>query len=343
MRRVLPTRARRLLLILLLPGLAACGGARGEVWRFAIEETPGSVQDAFAQRFRELVDEETGGEVRVVVYPYGALGTSDHITEQLHMGTLELAMASPGHLGKLIPEVQALLLHFAMSEDEKVNAEALRDPAVRAFLDRLFAEKGLAFLTAFGEGWMVWTTQRPVHTPADLEGVRFRVMTSPLLVAAYRAYGAVPTPLPYAEVYGALQLGMIEAQVNPVFAIQEMGFHEVTDHLVFPRHAEFTTTLAANPGWLDGLDAPRRALVERTVDRLQDEIVEIQRRFNQERLARIQEQRPGVQVIELDDDEREAFRQRAASVRERYVALAGPRGAELLDVLDEAIARAARP
>ena len=81
------------------------------VWRFAIEETSGSVQDAYAQRFKELVEEKSGGKVIVKVYPYGTLGTSDQLSELLYNGSLQFAMASPGHIGKMIPEVQVLLLH----------------------------------------------------------------------------------------------------------------------------------------------------------------------------------------------------------------------------------------
>lgn len=324
--------------------LGSCGAREegGEVWRFAIEETRGSVHDAYARRFAEIIDERTGGEVRVVVYPYGTLGTSSHVTEQLNMGTLQLAMTSPGHLGKLIPEVQAFLLHFVFSEDPAINARALGDPSVREFLDRLYAEKGLAFMTAFSEGWMVWTTQEPVRAPADLAGVRFRVMTSPLLVAAFDAYGAQPTPLPYSEVYSALQLGMVEAQANPIFAIEEMSFYEVTEQLIFPRHAEYYTTLAANPEWLASLSPERRRLVQNTVDQMQVEIVEIVERYNRERLDTIRREKPEMGIVELSLAERELFRARAVEVREQYLEMAGPRGAELLDTIEGALDRARR-
>lgn len=337
--RTVPTILATLLVALTL---SACGnaGSQVETWRFAIEETPGSVQDAYAQRFKQLVEERTQGQVRVIVYPYGALGTSDHITEQLHNGTLQLAMSSPGHLGKLMPEVQVFLLHFVLSDDVQVNAEALRDPDLRTFLNQLYAEKGLAFLTAFGEGWQVWTTQREVRRPADFQGMRFRVMTSPLLVASYAAYGASPTPLPYSQVYSALQLHMIDGQVNPVFAIEEMSFYEVTRWMTFPRHAEFVTTVAANPKFLAGLSAQRRAMVEAIVDQLQAEIFRVQTRHNQEALNHIQDHRPEMHIVRLTEAERARFRQRAQEVQRQYVRMAGPRGQQLLDLLAKAVKRA---
>jgi TRAP-type C4-dicarboxylate transport system substrate-binding protein len=339
------TLARALAALLLAALLASCDGPRTglevETWRFAIEETSGSVQDAYAQRFKQLVEERTDGQVRVVVYPYGALGTSDNILEQVHNGTVELSMSSPGHLGKLIPEVQVFLLHFTLDSNEEVNRCVLADPALRDALDTLYREKGLRFMSAFPEGDMVWTTQRPVRTPDDFAGMKFRVMTSPLLIAAYSAYGANPTPLPYGEVYSGLQLHMIDGQVNPIFAIEEMSFYEVTEWLIFPGHARFVTTVAASPEFLQELPAKRRAMVEAIIDELHGEIFEVQRRFNRERLDRILEHKPEMNILELDDVQREAFRRAAEPVRQIYLRLAGERGRELLELLESTRERCA--
>lgn len=328
------------LVAVVLMGLVGCSGpSRGEVWRVAIEELPGSVQHEWATRFEERIEAET--DVDVVVYPYGALGTSDHTTELLHNGSLQVAMASPGHLGKLIPEVQAFLLHFALTEDEAANNRALSDPELVGLLDELYAPKGFQLLSIYSEGWMVWTLDRPVRAPEDFAGLKMRVMTSPLLLSAYEAYGASPTPMPYAEVYSGLQLSMIDGQVNPIFAIEEMSFYEVTDVMVFPNHAPFVTTAAANREFYQGLSEERRTLVDRVVADLQEEILGVQVEFNDERLERILDKRPEIEVIELSDAERARFRARAEPVREAYLESA-PRGVEVLDALDEAVRRARR-
>ena len=326
-----------LLLFVLACEQAPPTGREVELWRFAIEETPGSVQDAYAQRFKALVEERTQGRVHVIVYPYGTLGTSDHILEQLHNGTVQLATASPGHLGKLIPEVQAFLLHFVLSEDEERNERALASAPVRDMMQQLYAEKGLRFVSLFSEGWMAWTTREAVHTPEDFEGMKFRVMTSPLLIAAYSAYGASPTPLPYSQVYSGLQLRMIDGQVNPVFAIQEMSFYEVTNYLTFPRHAAFVTTVAATPRFYASMSPERQRMFDDIIEQLREEIVQVQRRFNRERLDIIRERKPDLHIVELSAEERQRFAERARPVRETYVQLAGERGARLLRVLDDAM------
>lgn len=321
--------------LIALVGLAGCASTRQgpETWRFAIEETRGSVQDAYARRFKELIEEKSGGQIRVKIYPYGALGTSDQTTELLYNGTLQFAMASPGHLGKLIPEVQVLLLHYLFAADQAVNREVLEDPELKRAFDELYAEKGFQLLSIYSEGWQVWTTNEPIHQPSDFEGVKFRVMTSPLLLAAYQAYGASSTPLPYGEVYSALQLKMIDGQVNPIFAIQEMSFYEVCDYLIFARQAQFFTTAVANRKFYQELSPERRGMVDEVIAQLHGEIFDLQKRYNQERLEQIKEARPGIQVVRLTPEERARFVEASLPVRQRYVELAGPRGQKLLDLV----------
>lgn len=326
---------------MLLVALLFCGCAaekKGTVWRFAIEENRGSVQDAYAQRFKALIEEKSSGKVRVKVYPYGTLGNSDQISELLYEGSVQFAMASPGHLGKMIPEVQVLLLHFVFSEDDEINQKVLnRNPVIRSIFDELYARKGYKLLSVYGEGWQVWTTNKAVRKPEDFEGVKFRVMTSPLLMAAYEAYGASATPLPYAEVYSALQLRMIDGQVNPVFAIQEMSFYEVCDYLIFPGHARFYTTSITNRAFYKSLTAEEKGWVDESIAELDDYILEKKREFNEARLDLIKENKPKIKIIRLNDEEQELFREASMVARDKYLELSGERGKLLLDEILAAI------
>jgi tripartite ATP-independent transporter DctP family solute receptor len=324
-------------------GTTACGPGTGsvdEVWRFAIEEIEGSVQHAYATRFESLVEERTNGAVSVEVYPYGSLGTSAQLTEQVQSGALQLAFASPGHLGSVIPEAQIFSLHFLLSDDEEVNRAVLGgDGEFRRLLEEAYREHRLELLAIVPEGWMVWTANKPLRTPEDFAGLKMRTMVSPLLVEAYAAYGAKPTPMPYAEVYGGLQLGMIDAQVNPVFAIEEMSFHEVQDCLTFAHHAPFIATLVGSPAFVRGLGEQRRALLDAVLAELDGYIFETQQRFNAERLEKILAE-GGTEVVTLDESEREAFRELGLPVRETYVEMAGSRGRAILDSLLVSVAKA---
>ncbi len=306
-------------------------------WRFALEEPVGSVQHAYALKFKELIEKKTDGRITVQIYPYGTLGTSDQITEQLPMEAVQFAMASPGHVGKIIPEVQVFLLHFLLSDNAEVNRQVLQDPRIIDAIDELYAEKGMQLLSIYAEGWQVWTTQKPIRRPSDFSGVKMRIMTSPLLMAAYDAYGANPTPLPYSEVYSALQLKMVDAQVNPIFAVEEMSFYEVTDWMIFPNHAQFVTTAVASRPFFQELPAEEKKLVRETIAELNDYIFEVQREFNSERMELILHQRPDLSLLTLNDEQRERFRQASLPVRNQFDQMAGPRGAALRELLQSIV------
>lgn len=243
-----------------------------DVWRFAIEESVGSVQYQYALEFEKQIEQQTDHQVDVVIYPYGTLGTSTQITEQLNLGIVQLAMASPGSLGKFIPELQVFLLHFVLPTRERDIDNLLKDPELLASLDPLYQAKGLKLLAMYSEGPMAWTLNQEVRSPDDFRGVKMRVMTSPILLAAYGAYGASPTPMPYAEVYSGLQLKMIDGQVNPLFAIERQKFHEVTSWLVLPGHTSFVTSAAANLDFYQSLSDQRRQIVDKTIADLQESI-----------------------------------------------------------------------
>lgn len=313
-----------------------------QTWRFAIEEVQGSVQHAYAMAFKKRIEARTGGDVRVIVYPHGTLGSSDHLTELVHGGAIELVMASPGYLGKLIPEVQVFLLHYLFSKNERANAMALRDERLRGALDSLYARKNLKLLSVFSEGWQVWTANTAIRRPEDFAGLKMRVMPSPLLLETYRAYGANPTPLPYAEVYSGLQLSMIDGQVNPVFAIEEMSFYEVSRYMIFPRAALFITTVAANRQFVQSLAPQRRKLFMQVLQSLDGYIEKKQQHVNAKRLERIKKAAPGLSLIHLDAQQRAAFERASLPVRETYLRIGGPKAQTVLERLRAAVEQAER-
>jgi len=334
---------RIIISLLALPAiltLTACGGDDAtREWRFAIEEIQGSVQHRYAERFEELVEERSGGEIQVSVYPYGALGTSSQLTELVQKDAIQLAFASPGHLGSVVPEVQIFSLHFVFSDDEAVNQKVLTESEeLRSLLDEAYRERGLELLAVVQEGWMVWTADRALAAPEDFTGLKIRTMASPLLLDAYNAYGANPTPMPYAEVYGGLQLNMIDAQVNPVFAIEEMSFYEVQDYMVFADHLPFIATVVTSPEFYQGLAPETREMLDGVLADLDDYVFGVQEQFNRERLDQIRE-RSDIEVVRLDEEQRERFRQASLPVRERYVELAGDRGRQILDTLLAEVAK----
>ncbi|WP_136068218.1 TRAP transporter substrate-binding protein [Modicisalibacter radicis] len=322
-----------------IAGLPLMGLAHAETWRFALEEADGGVQDAYAEAFKERIEEQSNGDITVEIYPYGSLGTSSQLTELVQQDAVQLAFASPGHLASVIPETGVFTLHFLFSDDNAINEEVLSGSEAVGMLEEAYNEQNLELLGVIPEGWMAWTADRPIRMPVDMQGFRIRTMTSPILVESYRAYGANPVPMPYSEVYSGLQLDRIDGQANPLFAIAEMGFHEVQDYLIQAKPAQFMTTLVVANDFYEGLPDARRRMIDEVTGDLRRYIFATQAQFNDARLEAIEES-SDIQVSTLDEEQRAAFRELSMPVRDTYVERAGERGKRILETLERDIAAA---
>jgi TRAP-type C4-dicarboxylate transport system substrate-binding protein len=175
------------------------------------------------------------------------------------------------------------------------------------------------------------TTQDPVKSPADLNEVKFRVMTNPLLVSSYQAFGATPTPLPWGEVYGALQTGIIQGQENPGFFLDSTKIYEVTDVITCIGHNNFTTAVMANKQFYDGLGEEDQQLIQNATQAAFDYIVEYQADLQDQALANIKEAKPDMVINNLTEEERQPFMDAAAEVEATFIEMTGDSGQAILD------------
>lgn len=312
----------------LLFGMSAA--AHSANWRYAHEEFEGDVQDVFAVAFKEYIEENSDNTVQI--YRFGELGESDDIMEQTQAGILQFVNQSPGFTGALIPEAQIFFIPYLLPTDEETVLQFFDESvAINEMFPELYAEQGLELLKMYPEGEMVITVDEPIRTPEDLRGKNIRTMTNPLLSETYRAFGATPTPLPWGEVYGGLQTGIIQGQENPIFWIESGGLYEVSPHLVFTGHGWFTTAMMANQDFFDGLSEEEQQLVRDAAEAAYEHTMEHISGLADESLEKIQAASDEVTVTRLDEDEIEAFRERAPRVEERFIEMTGDRGRELLE------------
>ena len=309
--------------------LSIAGGAVAADWKFALEEQLDEVQGVFATRFKEHV--EANSDHTVSIFPYGALGESADVTELVQLGAIQFANASPGFMGSEIPELNVFLLPYTLPEEGPVLADFFKtSPTIHETLAARYEDQGLSLVTMYPEGEVVMTTKAPVTSPDDLDGVKFRVMTSPLLVETYRAFGATPTPLPWGEVFSSLQLNMIQGQENPMFFVESTKMYEVTDHITYAGHNVYTTAVVANSTFFNGLSDEDKALVQAAADAAYEHIIAYQEGLTQRAEAAILEAKPSMTVTVLTDEQRAPFRAAAEQVREAYVEMVGEAGAKVL-------------
>lgn len=154
----------------------------------------GSIQDVYAKKFKEVLEEKSGGRVTLDIYTVGQIGDATQHCELLQNGAVEFAIISPGNTGTIVPENQLFSLHFLFSEDMNKNKQLFKESiALNKMLSEKYLEKNIRVLSYWTEGAMEWTTSVPVNTLEQWKGIKFRVMPSPMIVASYEAYGANPT------------------------------------------------------------------------------------------------------------------------------------------------------
>ncbi|MBZ2174159.1 DctP family TRAP transporter solute-binding subunit [Schnuerera sp. xch1] len=346
MKRIILSVVSLMLIITLLAGCSeeetVTSDGNEEViyhWRFAHEENNGSIQDVYVKKFVETLEEKSNGKIKVDIYPVGQIGDATQQAELLQNGGIEFAIVSPGNTGTLVPENQLLSLHFLFSNDMEINQKIFKESeALNEMLSGKYMEKSIQVLSYWTEGTMEWTTNRPVNTPDKWNGVKFRVMPSPITVASYEAYGANPTPVPYMEVYSGLQLNMIEGQENPISAIEEMKFYEVQDYLTLASSNLYMTCTCINPDFFNGLPEEYQQMILETADEVQDYSFEIQEELNGRALEMIQEV-SDIEVVTLTDEEREMFREASQSAYDKYVQMVGEDGEVILNTLIEEIGK----
>jgi len=303
--------------------------AQAANWRYAFEEGMEDVQGVFAQKFKEHIEANSDHEVQL--FPYGTLGESADIMEQTRAGILQFVDQSPGFTGSLIPEAQVFFVPYLLPQDQDALAEFFKNSdAIHEDFEKLYAEKGLELLEMFPEGEMAMTTKEPLKGCEDLNNVKFRVMTNPLLVESYKAFGATPTPLAWGEVYGALQTDIIQGQENPAFWLYSTGLYEVINHITYTGHNQFTTAVMANKEFYDGLDEATQQLIEDAADAAFDHTIKFQKMANERELQKIRDE-SDVSITRLSAEQQECFREAATEVEAKFIEMTGDSGKAILE------------
>lgn len=334
---MLTTKPAHLTTVALAALVLGAVSAGADTWRYATEEAAAEdVQNVFAQKFKEEIEANSDHDVQL--YPFGTLGESDDIMGQAQSGILQFVDQSPGFTGALIPEAQVFFVPYLLPQNQEDLVEFFRTSvAINEMFPELYAQQGLELLTMFPEGEVCMTTQEPVTSPEDLNEVKFRVMTNPLLVKSYEAFGAVPTPLPWGEVYGALQTGIIQGQENPGFFLESTRMYEVTEVITCIGHNNFTTAVVANQSFYEGLSEEDKTLVDDAIQAAFDHTVEYQATLHEAALEAIQAEKPEMQVNILSEEQRQPFMDAAAEVEEEFIGMTGDSGQEILDQMKQDI------
>jgi TRAP-type transport system periplasmic protein len=223
--------------------------------KLASEELEGDFMTVWAKNFSDHMKEWSDGKIDINVYPYGSLGTLGDINELAQMGVVEYVFSDYAWISAFVPQAQVLALNYIFpTEDVPETIDwIVRNGEFFPLLEKAFRKNGLVPLAVMFEGWQWVTSNKKITSLSDVKGQKLRVMSSKLLVEDYKAYGAVPTPMDYGEVYSGLQMGLIDGQVNPLFAINSMKFYEVQKYCTQLKSEPFLGIPTVNQEFFDSL------------------------------------------------------------------------------------------
>ena len=309
-------------------------------WKYAMEEGLTDPQGMYATKFKEEIEKNSDHTIQI--YPVGTLGESADAMEQAQAGLLQFIDQSPGFTGALIPEAEAFLVPYIQPTDPKQVRKFFKEgKAVNEMFHESYREQGLELLSVFPEGEMVVTTMKEFRTPADLEGMKIRTMTSPLLLETYKAFGASPIAMPWGELVGALKTKMVDGQENPTIWIEAYGLDDLAPVLTYTGHGQYTTAVMANAEFYDGLSKEDQELIQKATDVAHDYILDEAVKLDEMGLAKIKATNPNAKIIRLNNEERAVLQERAKAVEAAFIERAGDRGKAILDQMKKDIAAAA--
>ncbi len=303
--------------------------------KLASEEIEGDFMTVWAKNFSDHMKKWSDGKIDISVYPYGTLGATGDINELAQMGVVEFVFSDYAWISSFVPQAQVLALNYIFPTEKvpEVLDWMVKNGEFMPLLDEAFRKNGLVPLGIMYEGWQWVTSKKPIKSPEDMQGLKLRLMSSKLLVEDYQAYGASPTPMSYGEVYSGLQMGLIDAQVNPIFAIYSMKFYEVQDYVTQLSSEPFLGIPTANKQFFDSL--PKDAQQE-MLKFWHDSIIPAGKwidKRNASDMEKIKKARPEVTFTTLDDAAVAKFKKEAETVYPEFVKIGGEGSQKILDAL----------
>ena len=220
---------------------------------------------AMAAVFKSLVETGTNGSIKVQLFPNGQLGKDDEVIQQVRDGLVQSVISSAGGIAAHYKMVGVFDMPFAFPNIGVVHeVMSLESEFGQKFAADLSAKTGLKVLGLLDSGgfFAISNSKRPILTAADLKGMRLRTMTLPTHEATVKSLGGQPTPLPWAEVYTALQTGVADGQMNPIPIIAFAKFDEVQKYLSITNHVITPYIWTMNQAFYDSLSAEERQVVD---------------------------------------------------------------------------------
>jgi len=228
--------------------------------KLGVVTKPGSAQNIAAEKFKELIEQRSNGDIKIQIFHSASLGNETEILQQVQMNTIQMAIVTGGPFDTFDPMARVINYPFLFKDyaqvdkilDGPLGAELLKSLEGSNFKGLCFSENGFRNLT---------NNKQPVKSPEDIKGLKVRVMASAIHKAIWRALGANPTPMPW-PIYTELEQGVIDGQENPLWVMEVYKFYEIQKYMTLTRHVYSYHIDVASLQWWNTLDANNQQMIQ---------------------------------------------------------------------------------
>lgn len=290
--------------------------AQTEIYRLSLghDHKTSSPHHQAALRFAELIKTKSNGRVEVEVFPDQQLGTGHQMVEQVREGTLPIALLPAARLTGIAPAMQYIDLPFLFPKREDAY-ELLEGDVGKMLFDQL-EPLGIIGCAFWDSGFKQLTANIPIRKPADYNGLKVRVMKSPIIRDQFESYGAQVVPIDFHQLHQALKDGVVDAQENPLIGISVMKLYEVQSHLTISNHAYLSYILMCSKKVMDSLPLDIQELLVNTAK----EVTKFERELLLKEEAGYLEtiKNAGVEIHHLTASESRDFQEATKHIRDKY-------------------------
>ncbi len=341
MKKALKVASVLLVLAMAVSLLAGCGGsqpapekkAEKKVIRVSIGLNDASPEYKGLEKWKELVAKESNGRLEIQIFPSAQLGDDIKTMTALRAGTLEMSGPSSSPMATIDKKWMVFDLPFLFPNEKVVDA-VLDGPFGKKMLDSLSAH-GLVGIMYMENGYRQLTNSKhEVKAPGDVKGLKIRTMENPVHLAAWRALGANPTPMPFSEVFNAMQQKTIDGQENPNTTNYLQKFHEVQKYTTLSKHVYTPFVIMYSKKLWDTLPKADQEILLKTAKEASKWQREYNRKVDAEAVQGLE--KAGMKVTNLTPEQQKTFMDATKDIAGQFEKEIGK------DVIDEVKAEIAK-
>lgn len=317
------------LLLVTMLALTACGRPTGntatskeegqETYTIRIAYLVSEEQSSHlaAKTYKETLEKESNGRLKVELYPNGQLYPSDReAIEAVQLGNVEMTIPAVAPLASFNKKFMVFDLPFLFDNNEaayraldgELGKQLLAELENNDMKGLVFAENGFRHMS---------NNNGPIEGTKDLKGLKYRTLENPVHTDTFKAFGANASPFAFGELYTALQQKTYDAMESPISLYYTNKFYEVQDYLTLTSHVYAATILLMNNDFYNSLPTDLQELVVKASEEYRSEQRKIAQKQDVEFLNDLKEK--GMQVNELTEEQRNEFKEAVKSVYDKYV------------------------